>query len=97
MPETTSYLVSPDDEKRLLATSVIINQLLIGCTEEVFLSLRCPVCAGALTLIVHSRLHAFCVRCTSSASHVCRHERTSEAPDWWRSHITGDWPDWMER
>jgi hypothetical protein len=97
---TQAIVVTAEDEIRIRAkeihiraVDVIFDRLLAGCSEEEFMSLRCPVCGGGLHLNLHFRLHSFSVRCSGSVTHLFRHGTIKEAPAWWHSRVLGGWMD----
>src|SRR5882757_4490925 len=60
----------------------IFSRVLAGCSEDEFMSLRCPLCGAGLGLSVHPGLHTFFVRCIASPVHLGRHGEIDQAPAW---------------
>ena len=66
----------------------------VGCDEETFKAMRCPICGSPLGLDVHYKKDVFLVTCTSHSHHLqMMGQPRHHPPAWWNAYITVDWLD----
>ena len=70
----------------------IRQALMTGCSEETMLAIRCPVCEGGASFIVHPRGKGFVIRCDEDTTHMHMTDTNFSPPDWWGKYIEhGGW------
>jgi hypothetical protein len=69
----------------------IRRALMSGCTEETLRSIRCPICGGDTTFLVHPRGKGFVIRCDADTSHMHMTAANLSPPDWWKKYISEGW------
>lgn len=71
----------------------IRQTLVAGCSQETLKAIRCPVCRGGTTLIVHPRGKLFVIRCDADTCHMHMSDTNPSPPDWWAEYVRRD--GWM--
>ena len=61
------------------------------CSEEDFLSLKCPQCDGELTLQVNHDGKRFFVRCIDDNTHLAMHGTNETPPAWFDKMPQAGW------
>jgi hypothetical protein len=65
----------------------IRKAIIAGCSEDELNAMRCPVCNGPVTFVVHPKRRSFFIRCNASNFHLAITGESASSPEWWGKYV----------